>query len=93
MRFLAADVGPGCGRVLVPQNRPLTSRLTSASSNERSEQGFREIIDALQIILRDEGAMTFMKGWTASYLSIGPHTVISFILIEKVRQLFGMQTY
>ena len=37
--------------------------------------------------------MTFMKGWTASYLRIGPHAVISFILIEKVRQLFGMQTY
>ena len=29
----------------------------------------------------------------SSYLRIGPHTVISFILIEKVRQLFGMQTY
>ena len=44
-------------------------------------------------ILRDEGATAFMKGWTASYLRIGPHTGISFILIEKVRQLFGMKTY
>ena len=76
MWFLAADIGPGCGRVLVPQN----------GKNKRGNDLFKSI-------LRDEGATAFMKGWTASYLRIGPHTVISFILIEKVRQLFGMNTY
>lgn len=44
-------------------------------------------------LLKHEGPMAFMKGWTASYCRIGPHTVLSFILIEKFRQLLGLQTY
>ena len=44
-------------------------------------------------IYNNYGVGGFMKGWTASYLRIGPHTIISFLLIEKVRQLMGMSTY
>lgn len=44
-------------------------------------------------IWRANGIRGFMKGWTASYFRIGPHTVISFVLIEKVRQIIGMSTY
>ena len=60
--------------------------------NDRSKDSGKALMH-FKSILRDEGVMAFMKGWTASYLRIGPHTVISFILIEKVRQLFGMKTY
>ena len=44
-------------------------------------------------ILKKDGPMGFMRGWTASYLRIGPHTVISLVLIEKVRQMIGMASY
>lgn len=44
-------------------------------------------------ILRTDGACGFLKGWMASYLRIGPHTVISLVLIEKVRQMMGMTSY
>ena len=44
-------------------------------------------------MLRQEGAMAFMKGWTASYSRIGPHTVISFILVEQIRRMIGLSTY
>jgi hypothetical protein len=46
-----------------------------------------------QTILRQDGLSGFMKGWTASYLRLGPYTIISFLLIERVRQLLGMTTY
>ena len=44
-------------------------------------------------IWKVNGVRGFMKGWTASYLRIGPHTVISLVLIEKVRQFTGMSSY
>lgn len=46
-----------------------------------------------KLIYRHEGMGAFMKGWWASYFRIGPHTIISFVIIEKVRQLIGLSTY
>ena len=43
--------------------------------------------------MRTDGAMGFVREWTASYLRIGPHTVLSLVLIEKVRQAIGMTSY
>jgi len=47
----------------------------------------------MKLIYRHEGLSAFMKGWWASYFRIGPHTIISFVIIEKVRQLIGLTTY
>ena len=44
-------------------------------------------------VMRTDGIAGFMRGWTASYLRIGPHTVISLVLIEKIRQGIGMASY
>ena len=46
--------------------------------------------DHFKDILKTDGPMGFMRGWTASYLRIGPHTVISLVMIEKVRQMIGI---
>ena len=43
-------------------------------------------------ILKNEGPSAFMKGWTASYMRIGPHTIISFVLIEQIRKQMKMAT-
>ena len=40
-----------------------------------------------------DGMAGFMRGWTASYLRIGPHTVISLVLVEKVRKGIGLASY
>lgn len=47
----------------------------------------------LRSIVRNEGLSALFKGWTPSYLRIGPHTIISFLLIEKIRPLLGLTTY
>jgi len=49
--------------------------------------------DHFKDILKKDGPMGFMRGWTASYLRIGPHTVISLVMIEKVRQMIGIGSY
>jgi hypothetical protein len=47
----------------------------------------------LKDIWKNEGASALFKGWTASYLRIGPHTVISLVIIEEMRMLLGLKTY
>jgi len=58
--------------------------------NSSSSQTFTECVLG---IVRTEGPSAFMKGWTASYCRIGPHTVISFLMIEQIRRFIGMATY
>ena len=41
-------------------------------------------------VLRSEGPLAFLKGWTASFTRIGPHTIISLVLIEQVRKVVGL---
>ena len=62
----------------------------AASGHDRAGASSYAIFRAL---LREEGPRAFMKGWTASYTRIGPHTIISFVLIERARQFVGLQTY
>jgi hypothetical protein len=52
-----------------------------------------ETVQHVVSIYRQYGVGGYMKGWTASYLRIGPHTIISFLLIEQVRKLMRMATY
>jgi len=55
--------------------------------------GTSGIIKHALLIYRTEGMLAFMNGWCASYCRIGPHTIISFLLVERIRQLVGMATY
>merc|ERR1712194_327454 len=47
-------------------------------------------VEHFKHVLRTDGPSGFLRGWTASYLRMGPHTVISFMAIEKVRQVIGL---
>ena len=40
--------------------------------------------------LKVDGVMGFFKGWTPAYWRLGPHTVMSFMLIENVRKYMGL---
>ena len=58
--------------------------------NSSSSMTFTECVSG---IVKNEGLSALMKGWTASYCRIGPHTVISFLMIEQIRRFIGMATY
>lgn len=62
------------------------TRVMNDSSSGRTMHHFLSIYNTY-------GISGYMKGWTASYFRIGPHTIVSFLLIERVRQLMGMTTY
>lgn len=44
-------------------------------------------------VLRTCGLSGFFKGWTASYCRLGPHTIISLMMIEKAREWVGLESY
>lgn len=43
-------------------------------------------------VLRNDGLAGFMKGWSASYARLGPHTVIMFLTAEQLRQYAGLKS-
>ena len=50
---------------------------------------YSSLRDCFAQTLKNEGSMGFLRGWTASYWRVGPHTVISLVLFEKAREVFG----
>lgn len=42
------------------------------------------VADCFQKTLKAEGLPGFFKGWTAHYLRLGPHTILTFILCTYI---------
>ena len=40
---------------------------------------------------REGGIRAFFRGWMPSYWRLGPHTVFSFLLIERIRAFMGLK--
>ena len=45
-------------------------------------------VDCALQLLRAEGVAALQKGWLAQFARLGPHTVLTFVLLEQVRPLF-----
>lgn len=46
-------------------------------------------IECARHILRQEGIRGMMRGWTANYARLGPHTLITVITFENLRTALG----
>jgi hypothetical protein len=51
---------------------------------------YKGIIDCIVTSYQTDGVRQFFRGWLPAYCRLGPHTVISFLLIEKIRSYFGI---
>lgn len=47
------------------------------------------LVDCIKKILLSEGPLGFYKGTTASFLRIGPHTVLSLMFWNEFRKLYN----
>lgn len=45
--------------------------------------------DCVKHIFRKEGMSGFMRGWTANYARLGPHTLLTVLTYENLRTAFG----
>jgi len=50
---------------------------------------YRNPLDCVLKTLRNEGPGAFLKGWTANYLRLGPHFIVSLPLAEWIRVKLG----
>lgn len=53
---------------------------------------YRSIPHCIVDLFKKEGVPGFFKGWMPAYWRIGPHTVITLLLMEKVRTFLGLST-
>ncbi|CAG8543326.1 3969_t:CDS:2 [Ambispora leptoticha] len=42
----------------------------------------------LSTMVRNEGPFALFKGWVPAYVRLGPHTIITFIVLEKLKELY-----
>ncbi|ORX91498.1 mitochondrial carrier [Basidiobolus meristosporus CBS 931.73] len=45
-------------------------------------------IGTLTSMLKNEGIRGFFKGWLPSYMRLGPHTLVTFLTLERLRQWY-----
>jgi len=50
----------------------------------------RGFIDALKILLQQEGPLALFRGWWPTYCRLGPHAILTFPLVEQVRMVLGL---
>mmetsp|Transcript_21692 Transcript_21692/g.38771 ORF Transcript_21692/g.38771 Transcript_21692/m.38771 type:complete len:310 (-) Transcript_21692:793-1722(-) len=54
-------------------------------------KGSGGVMQTASNVLKNDGLIGFMKGWSASYARLGPHTVIMFLTAERLRSYAGLK--
>ncbi|KAK1760118.1 mitochondrial dicarboxylate transporter [Echria macrotheca] len=65
----------------------LKSRIQSASKGSSAQ-----VMQVVTEGLRKEGPAFLMKGWTPAWLRLTPHTVLTFVFMEKLQELVTTAT-
>ncbi|KAK3317727.1 mitochondrial carrier domain-containing protein [Cercophora scortea] len=65
----------------------LKSRIQSAAKGSTSQ-----LMQVVREGLRTEGPAFLMKGWTPAWLRLTPHTVLTFVFMEKLQELVQLST-
>ncbi|CAM1502622.1 Fc.00g073980.m01.CDS01 [Cosmosporella sp. VM-42] len=56
-------------------------------SRLQASVGRKGLIQVLRSGLREEGPQFLFRGWTPAWLRLTPHTILTFVFMEKLRQL------
>ncbi|KAG2176281.1 hypothetical protein INT43_005515 [Umbelopsis isabellina] len=58
----------------------IKTRIMSASKHEH-----QSIPNLLKNIVKNEGLRALFKGWTPAFLRLGPHTIVTFLVLEELK--------
>lgn len=50
---------------------------------------YKGAVDVLLKVSRQEGVFALWKGFTPYFARLGPHTVLTFIILEQLNQLYS----
>ncbi|OAQ78579.1 mitochondrial dicarboxylate [Purpureocillium lilacinum] len=62
-------------------------------SRMQSSAGKDGLFQVIRTGLREEGPRFLMKGWTPAWLRLTPHTVLTFVFMEQLRNLTQIQLF
>nr|CCA25283.1 Mitochondrial Carrier (MC) Family putative [Albugo laibachii Nc14] len=65
----------------------ISTRLYSQRVINGKGELYDNLTDSIRKTYKAEGLRAFYKGWTAHYLRVGPHTILTFILWEQAKRL------
>ena len=51
---------------------------------------YNSMWDCLSKTIANEGFRGLYKGWLPNWLRIGPHTIITFVVLEQLRRIAGI---
>ncbi len=63
----------------------VSTRIYQSSGRQTVYYG---VLDCFRKTIRAEGWTALQKGWLALYLRLGPHTILTFVFLEKIRANF-----
>lgn len=70
---------------------PMDLIKTRIMNQKPGQKHYKGIIDCAVTTLKEEGAMTFYKGFTPQWLRFGPFTVVQLVVWEWLRSLYGIR--
>lgn len=65
------------------------TRIQNMKINADGSKEYKGAIDVLIKVIRHEGVFALWKGFWPYYFRLGPHTVITFILMEQMNQAYN----
>ena len=63
----------------------VSTRIYQSSGHQTVYYG---VLDCFKKTIQAEGWTALQKGWLALYLRLGPHTILTFVFLEKIRASF-----
>lgn len=86
----------GAGVIAAAVSSPVDlakSRIMAQPIDLASGKGllYRNTFHCLKSVAQAEGFLALFKGFNGQWLRIGPHTTISLMAFEQLRQIYGMQ--
>ena len=88
----SAGAGASSGAVSAP-NQGTQGNQGVRGGRGHGAQGlrYRSNWDCLVQTVRVEGVRGLYKGWLATWLRLGPHTIVTFVMLEQLRNLAGVK--
>ena len=79
--------------VAVTVTAPLDLVKTRVMSAARAPDGtaaYSGTVDCFVKTLRNEGVLALYSGWVPGWMRLGPHTIVTFLVYERLRAAMGM---
>jgi hypothetical protein len=64
--------------------------ITTRYYNQKSGdvQVYKSAVDCARKTIAEEGLLSLWKGWVPLFLRVGPHTIITFLVLEQLKRAY-----